>query len=133
MTNYKLLKIEIKPYYKTLYVSIGIPEDKVISILKKKKLFNFTDKTSESLFLENIIGNGDGRCTQLSNMKYFIHIGDHIKMATPIGISILVHELTHCVSFIFESIGMPHTSDSDEAYAYLLGYLVEEILNQITI
>jgi hypothetical protein len=43
----------------------------------------------------------------------------------------LAHEIFHCVEFLMERIGMRLTVDSDEAYAYLIGYLTTEIYKRI--
>ncbi|MGN1156787.1 MAG: hypothetical protein ACI4TK_11465 [Agathobacter sp.] len=43
------------------------------------------------------------------------------------------HELFHATSFIMEKIGVSHVSESDEAYAYLIGYIstkVDEFLTK---
>ena len=49
------------------------------------------------------------------------------------GISTLTHELFHASSFILEGAGIPHTNDTEEAYAYLLEYLVTEALDSLKI
>lgn len=41
----------------------------------------------------------------------------------------LVHEIEHYVFYLFDHIGMEHTEASDEAYAYMLGYIFREIDN----
>lgn len=41
----------------------------------------------------------------------------------------LVHEIEHYVFYLFDHIGMEHTEASDEAYAYMLGYVFREINN----
>lgn len=44
----------------------------------------------------------------------------------------LAHEIFHAASFILGRMGMPLQLEvSDEAYAYLIGYLTEEIYNKI--
>ena len=43
----------------------------------------------------------------------------------------LVHEIEHYVFYLFNRIGMEHTEASDEAYAYMLGYIFREIDNII--
>ena len=43
----------------------------------------------------------------------------------------LVHEIEHYVFRLFDRIGMVHSEDSDEAYAYLHSYLFREIDNYI--
>ena len=43
----------------------------------------------------------------------------------------LQHEIFHAVSFVMERIGVKFCNKSDEAYAYLIGYLTREIYKQI--
>ena len=46
----------------------------------------------------------------------------------------LQHEIFHCVSFIMWKIGMPlEIQKSDEAYAYLVGYVTNEIYKKLKI
>lgn len=40
---------------------------------------------------------------------------------------IIAHECFHAVCFIFDKIGIKLTKESDEAYAYLLQFLVNQI------
>ena len=40
---------------------------------------------------------------------------------------VIAHECFHATEFIMEYIGMPHSNDTSEAFAYLLGYFVKEI------
>lgn len=41
--------------------------------------------------------------------------------------SLIAHEAFHAACFILNHIGMQLTRESEEAYAYLIGYLVDEI------
>jgi len=41
---------------------------------------------------------------------------------------IVAHEAFHAVIFLLEKIGMKFSSDSEEAYAYLIEYLTNQIL-----
>lgn len=43
----------------------------------------------------------------------------------PADMGILVHELAHVVFELLRGVGMVETSESTEAYTYLLGYLTE--------
>lgn len=40
----------------------------------------------------------------------------------------LVHELFHSVSYTMEDIGIEHSSETEEAYAYMIGYLTEKVI-----
>lgn len=51
---------------------------------------------------------------------------------TPYNMAIMCHEVNHIVNLVMWYIGMPlQTGVSDEAYAYLTSYLIEEVLEQI--
>jgi len=43
----------------------------------------------------------------------------------------LVHEIEHATFYLLKSRGLQHTEESDEAYAYLSGYIFGEIDNLI--
>lgn len=43
----------------------------------------------------------------------------------------LVHEIEHATFYLLKSRGLQHTEESDEAYAYLSGYIFEQIDNLI--
>jgi hypothetical protein len=60
---------------------------------------------------------------QFGFLPYLImHIKDVSNMNT------VVHESVHATSNIFGYVGMEHTAETDEAYAYMVGYIVEQIL-----
>ncbi|MEI6186976.1 MAG: hypothetical protein WCP46_00545 [Alphaproteobacteria bacterium] len=39
---------------------------------------------------------------------------------------LLTHEMTHVNEFILHDVGVPHSEDTDEVYAYEMGYLIKE-------
>ena len=43
------------------------------------------------------------------------------------NIALLVHELFHVVEYVFDYIGLIHSVESSEAWAYYLSYLIKEI------
>jgi hypothetical protein len=53
------------------------------------------------------------------------YFDDNDTMAT------LVHELSHAAMFTFDRIGMPHNSDTDEAYSYLVGFLTKKFFENM--
>jgi hypothetical protein len=46
-------------------------------------------------------------------------------------ISKIAHETLHAISGIFDVIGIKFTDESEEAYTYLLDYIILQILNRI--
>jgi hypothetical protein len=43
----------------------------------------------------------------------------------------VAHELLHCVDFLFRRIGIEHSSESHEAFAYQIGYLTEQFYRRL--
>ena len=50
---------------------------------------------------------------------------------TAFNMGCLVHEIFHCTEFILSRVGLKLSKKSDEAYAYLMGYITENIFNTI--
>ena len=48
----------------------------------------------------------------------------------PQSIGVLVHEVTHAVTYIFERLHIPISKENDESMAYLIGYLTYSILDK---
>lgn len=70
-----------------------------------------------------------GRTTLLPCNRTIIRLRSVPKSVTDYGT--LAHEIFHAVTFILTRIGMSLTNESDEAYAYLIGYLTKEIYKHI--
>lgn len=71
-----------------------------------------------------------GRCACLSTNQTIIRLRHFPKFPKHYGD--LQHEIFHAVSYIMERIGMPlEIEKSDEAYAYLVGYLTTEIYKKL--
>lgn len=49
------------------------------------------------------------------------------------GLSILAHEIFHIANYTLEEAGINLTSDSDEAYSYLIEFLTKKILAMLPI
>lgn len=45
------------------------------------------------------------------------------------GMATLAHEVFHAVSFMLRGIGLEHTSDTEEAYAYAFEYLFRNVIS----
>lgn len=73
----------------------------------------------------------EGITLMTSTNDVIVHLPEKPKDSK--GISTLTHELFHASSFILEGAGIRHTNDTEEAYAYLLEYLVAEALDSLKI
>jgi hypothetical protein len=69
---------------------------------------------------------GPGRTIRLRDGQTVLRLKDPPN--NPQRIAMLVHEVHHAVSSLFDHLGIRLTLDSDEAYAYAVQYLTEKIL-----
>ena len=71
-----------------------------------------------------------GRAVMFETNQTFLRIREIPE--TPLDYGFLQHEIFHAVTFVMHTIGMKLKIDySDEAYAYLVGYLTEKIYEEI--
>jgi hypothetical protein len=129
----KFFVIEVELYNCQFLISINQDnEDLVISLIEAGVLYSAEDPELKD-YMEHFIGmekNHLARTVKHDNGVVSIKINKFDKndvnhMAT------LVHELSHAVMFTFDRIGMPHNADTDEAYSYLLGFLMKKFFENI--
>lgn len=72
-----------------------------------------------------------GKTIELNEGQIIVYLPKIPKTAS--GIATLVHELFHATHFVMEKAGITFSNDSDEAYAYLLDYLVENALTTFSL
>ena len=129
----KFFVIDVELYNCQFLVSINQDnEDLVISLIEAHVLYSAEDPELKD-YMEHFIGmekNHLARTVKHDNGVISIKINkfdenDANHMAT------LVHELSHAVMFTFDRIGMPHNADTDEAYSYLLGFLMKKFFENV--
>ena len=114
-------------------VSLGVyPFDVMVSIGEsdeevRKQLENRGINVSQTDFTHS--SQQSGRTAIFSENVVLLRIYNSQKSAMWHGV--LAHEIFHASEFVLERIGMRLTLDSDEAYAYLIGYLTEKIYEKI--
>ncbi len=118
-----IVKGEIYPF--DILVSFGDDKRRV----RKKLSKILPDKSVVKEF--KIPTLSSGRTTMFSTGQTFLWLKE--KPTSINGLAILNHEIFHCVCFILERIGITHSSDSDEAYAYFIQYLTEKIYDELNI
>ena len=108
-------------------VMISIGEDGN-QLEKRLKKYNISDDDLSSL---DIVGNTVmGRTVMFSTNQTVIKI-PRVPI-TPMEWGNLQHEIFHAVTFVMDRIGMKlRIEESDEAYAYLIGYLTQKIYEHI--
>lgn len=73
---------------------------------------------------------GEGKCILLASNNVVVRTSDFPKSPEQMGS--LQHEIFHAVAFVMWRIGMELEIDkSEEAYAYLIGYLTKEIYTKL--
>jgi hypothetical protein len=70
-----------------------------------------------------------GRCIIFGGNQTLIRIYRPVKTSEDYGS--LQHEIFHATEFILDRVGMSLCKKSDEAYAYLIGYLTTEIYKKL--
>lgn len=116
-------KFPIDLYRHGVRVVIGTI-DEAVAALKKDGLKNDIDDVREIAELSS------GLAFELATGDVAIWLREPPKdkdsMAT------LAHEVFHAVSFILRGVGIEHTSDTEEAYAYAYDYLFRNIYSWVT-
>lgn len=111
------------------------PFDVMVSIEEtdadlKKTLQKYTSDNEGVALIMNLPRTTQGRCVMLDCNQTVIRLKRQLfKHQT---YSTASHEIFHAVSFIMERVGMKlELRVSDEAYAYLIGYLTKEIFKRL--
>lgn len=104
-------------YPNKIYCYIGYSPEKTISEINK------TCKACPSVSIEAFEENA-GYTIGLTNGSVIIyiredHIGDY---------GVLAHEVFHAVESVMNYVGITHSEDSSEAFAYLIQYIMSKIL-----
>lgn len=114
----ELYKISIPLYRAAIHVFLGSREDCAEAMRKEnvpeKEIAEWLNETKgyEGMYHED----DDFRLIWLQEIP------------TTVGkYSDLVHEIEHATFYLLKSRGLQHTEESDEAYAYLSGYIFERI------
>lgn len=81
-------------------------------------------------FVSCMKGTFSGRTLQIPGKGTLIYMPEEPCDAK--SFATLSHEIFHAAYLILQKIGVTCTDDSDEAYAYLIGYLTERILTSIS-
>ena len=82
--------------------------------------------------LDDIDDSSTGRSFSITDSGPFLLWMPRIP-ETAVEFGTLSHEVFHTVCFIMKGIGAEFSDDSEEPYAYLVGYLTEKILKTFKI
>lgn len=77
------------------------------------------------------LGKAQGRTIQFSSGQVLIIIKEYPCNSN--GLSILQHEIFHAIQFVFDKIGIKHSDESTEAYAYAIQYVTNQAYQKIKV
>jgi hypothetical protein len=117
------IDLQIYPYY--VLVFFGEDDEEVKNVLKEK-LVNFESVDPDTYTLDNRSGTAS---FYRSSSYLFIRCKEYPDR--PFYQGTLAHEIFHVVTFLANEIGLSLNDGSDEAYAYLIGYITREVYDQL--
>lgn len=120
--KFLLIKGTVYPY--DVLVTTATTEE-IIKYIENKKNYKLDEEEKKHLPME-----GNGRTIMLLGGQTIVRLRE-AKTSIGIELDCLSHELNHAVFFIFDRIGIKHTTDSDEAFCYYQQYLLKEVLKVI--
>lgn len=118
--------IDVPIYKGWVIVSINQTDDQFIKSYMKAR--GITDRTLAELACSSVQQDHEVEQGKTSHMAGNVMIRVYSPVETPEQYSTLVHELFHATDFILDYRGMKLVDGSDEAYSYLIGYLMEETM-----
>lgn len=122
--NKKLISFEIPLYGGNILFSNNYSIDQIIDAIKDE---NYTDDRTLLHLKENVEEiTTNGGVTFSDGAFTIIALGSQETVAD--YLNTLTHEIFHAVFYILEHRGLKLTVDSQEAYAYLSGYIMEQII-----
>lgn len=92
-------------------------------------VFHDEDEINELMESINFTGGKGTTVYSASHNAFFVWLPELPKTAQEVGF--LVHELFHVTYAVMENIGVSLSEDSEEAFAYTIGYLTEKIIEML--
>lgn len=87
-----------------------------------------TDVTAADIACSHVSQNGPQELGKTAHLGGNVMIRVYSDLKKPIDYNTLVHELLHATDFILDYRGLRLVDGSDEAYTYLIGYLMEKTM-----
>lgn len=120
-----LIDCVLYPY--EIFVCVEATQEEVLMKIKKNTLFKLDEEIKKLLELEYDVSGRhisiEGTRTHIILLRY--------PLTTSKGIATLSHEVFHTVYSIMSTVGIPLTEESEEAYAYLITYVTNEIMESV--
>lgn len=107
-------------------VSMGETDKQITRKLKSRLPEKCHDDIKQVYFNSD---SNQGRCVQVPNGATVIRLREIPKSPEQYGF--LHHEIFHAVEFLMQRIGVNYDMESSETWAYLIGYLTEQIYKRL--
>ena len=105
--------LEIYPF--TIYLSVGQSDNEFLESIIENEL----------LISEDYMEHSYGKLQMLSSFDIIFRLREYPESFE--DESIVSHESLHAVFRVMETIGIEHNQGSEEAFTYLLGYIVRKV------
>jgi hypothetical protein len=119
--------IDLPIYGGWVMVSINQTDAEFIKSYMKER--DITDKTDTRNVCDMTIQEGELNLGKTVHMEGNVIIRIFGEIKTSKDYNTLVHELFHAMDFILDFRGLHLVDGSDEAYAYMIGYLMEKTMD----
>lgn len=118
--------IDLPIYGGWVMVSINQTDAEFIKSYMKER--EMDDKTAAENVCDMTVQEGELNLGKTVHMNGNIIIRIFGEIQNPKDYNTLVHELFHAMDFILDFRGLHLVDGSDEAYAYMIGYLMEKTM-----
>ena len=120
--------IELTPYHRHVYVSVGESDARLKAGLARLMPASLVEQWVELIGPQH--PSEDGKTAFIQGSGIVLRLRDYPTDARQFGV--LAHEVFHVVEYLFTSVGLPHDPQtSSEAWAYMIGYIHQQIYNQL--
>ena len=118
--------IDIPIYQGWLIMSINQTDDEFLKSYMKVR--GITDKTAAEVVVSSVRQDVEQELGKTAHFMGNCMIRVYSELKDPRDYNTLVHELLHATDFILDYRGLKLVDGSDEAYTYLIGYLMEKTM-----
>jgi hypothetical protein len=117
--------VDISIYGRSMSCFIGFSIEEMTKQIVSRKMQRWATPFDAVKIINKLKENPGGLSTMFEGGHMFLWVSDEVKGSEFHGL--LSHEVSHIVQQIMHFVGAPLSPDSFEPYAYLDGYLTEQI------
>lgn len=129
MFKNKLIHITVNMYSKNVWVLVGVDDSKFDKeVLRLKKKYPYRKWPRDLTGVEMSVEAGSGVAGQTYRLPWgdaIVRLPEYLDDSA-FQRSVVGHEFVHVAGHILRKIGMELTEESEEAYAYLVDFLLVE-------